>query len=367
LSDLEEETVELSVSLKSVQEACEESLPYRASWINHLTTWIDERRGPAWCYYLALLVVTVGGQLAIAWWGGSFRPEIIGFAAVLTGSSIYYLAMIHYLDRIAVGAFAAFAPATCISEHDAADLCYTLTHLPARPVRRLTLIGIAAALSIIAGVDQGLVATNPTYFGVSLPAQLYWRTALIADQILFWNLIYHTIHQLRIVNVIYTQHVRIDLFNLSPLYKLSRLTMCTAVGTVFIAYLWLATYPWLANDYLVIGSWLIGILAALAGFVLPLLGIHRRLVEEKLRWRAQTGQYLKLCIDNFRKTITDQRLGDVDAMLKMIDGIYREQAILDQIPTWPWQPGTIRGLTTTILAPVALWFVVRLLEHFVTF
>ena len=76
--------------------------------------------------------------------------------------------------------------------------------------------------------------------------------ALIADQILFWNLIYHTVHQLRIVNLIYTRHAKIDLFNLSPLYAFSRLTACTALTTVFIAYLWLATYPWLSNDFVVI-------------------------------------------------------------------------------------------------------------------
>lgn len=359
--------MELSASLGTVQEMREEFLPYRASWINRLTTWIDARPGPACGYYLALLMLLVGTQLLIAWGDGKFRPDKIAFATVLVGSSVYYLAMIHYLDRIAAGAFAAFHPAMCISAQQEADLRYTLTHLPARPVRLLTLVGLACALVMITGIEQGFVRVEPGYFGTSILAQLYWRAALIADQMLFWSLIYHTIHQLRVVNRIYTDHAKIDIFNLSPLYRLSRLTACTAVSTVFIAYLWLATYPWLASDYLVIGSWLIGILAALAGFVLPLLGIHRRLVEEKQRWRAETGHYLKTSIQSFRQTIAEHKLEEVDATLKMIEGVHREQAILDQIPTWPWQPGTVRGLTTTILAPVLLWFIVHLLEGFVRF
>jgi hypothetical protein len=314
-----------------------------------------------------LLILAAGGQLLIAWWDGKYEPSIIAFAAVFSGSSIYYLAMIHYLDRYAVGAFVSFCSTMCISEQQRVDLRYELTHLPARPVRLLSLAGLGCALLMIAGIEQGFVQAELGYFGTSPAAQLYWRAALIADQVLFWNLIYHTIHQLRVINRIYMQHTKIDIFNLSPLYRLSRLSACTAVGILFIAYLWMATYPWLSNDYLVIGSWLIGILAALAGFILPLLGIHRKLVEEKQRWKVQAAQWLKISLNNFHQTIAERKLEEVDAMHKALDGIQREQALLEQIPTWPWAPGTMRGLTTTILAPVILWFIFRVLERMLAF
>ncbi len=349
------------------REAGAARLPYGASWINRLTAWVDARPGPAWCYYLAGLLAAAGLPLAIAAGEGVYRPQMIGFAAVFMGSSVYYLALIHYLDRIAAGAFAEFGPAMGIAEQPATDLNYALTHLPAAPVRLLTLVGLVCALGMIAGTEQGAVAVDSSYFGTSTPAQLYWRAALIADQMLFRNLLYHTVHQLRIVNLIYTQHAKIDIFNLSPLYKLSRLAACTAVGTILIAYLWLATYPWMGEDYLVMGSWLLGILAAGAGFVLPLLGIHRRLVEEKQRWKVEAGQWLKTCLSDFHATIAERKLEEIDAQLKMIEGVQREQALLDQIPTWPWQPGTVRGLTTTILAPVILWCIMRVLEHFLAF
>ena len=136
---------------------------------------------------------------------------------------------------------------------------------------------------------------------------------------------------------------------------------------ISIAYLWVATYPWISSDYLVIGSWLVGIVAALAGFVLPFLGIHRRLVEEKQRWKNEAGQWLKVSFTNFHQTIAEQKLGDVDAMLKIIDGVSKEQAILEQIPTWPWQPSAVRGVTTTIVVPVLLWLMFRYLEHLMLF
>lgn len=359
--------MELPVSIGLVRTHQEEAAPYPSSWINRLTTWIDTLPGPAWCYYVAIITLAVGMQLAIAWWEDSYHPTIIGFAIVFTGSSIYYLAMIYYLDRVATDAFDKFRPTMCVSEQQATDLCYKLTCLPARAVRIVTLVGLACGLMMITGTERGAIYADQSFFGTSVFAQLYWRAALIADQMMFWNLIYHTIHQLRIVSLIYTKHAKIDLFNLSPLYTFSRLTACTAVSTIFIAYLWVATYPWLSNDYLVIGSWLIGILAAMAGFILPLLGIHYRLVEEKQRWKSEAGQWLKVSITNFHQSIAERNLEEVDVHLRVIEGVNREQAILEQIPTWPWQPGTVRGLTTTIVGPVLLWLIVRVLERVVAF
>jgi hypothetical protein len=309
----------------------------------------------------------VGIQLAIAWWEKGYQHSIIGFAAVLTGSSVYYLATIHYLDKVAADAVDKFCPSMFVSEPQDAKVSYRLTHLPARTVRILTLVGIALAMLMIAGIQQGYVHTDQHYFGTSMAAQLYWRAALIADQILFWNLIYHNIHQLRIVNLIYARYTRIDLFNLTPLYSFSRLSAYTALSTILIAYLWLATFPWLSNDYLVIGSWLIGILAAMAGFILPLLGIHSRLVAEKQRWKVDVGQSLKVSITNFQQSIADRNHEEVELLLKVIEGIKQQQAILDQIPTWPWQPGTVRGLTTTVLVPIFLWVALRVLERIIVF
>jgi hypothetical protein len=359
--------MELPASMGMVGARREEKLPYPPSWIDRLATWVDDLPGQAWCYYLAIAILLVGGQLAIAAWEDSYRHSKIWFSIVFTGSSVYYLAMTHYLDRVAAHAVARFRPFICATEQQAAALSYELTHLPASMVRLLTLAGITCALAMIAGVEQGFVQVDQRFFGASLLARLYWRAALIADQVLFWNLIYHTIHQLRVVNRIYTTHAKIDLFNLSPLYSFSRLAAHTAVSMIFIAYLWLATYPWLSNDVLVIGSWLIGILAAATGFFLPLLGIHRRLVEEKRRWQAEAGQWLKTSITNFHQATAKHNLEEVDLLLRVIEGINREQAILERIPTWPWPPGTVRTLTTTVLVPVFLWFIVRLLERVVLF
>jgi hypothetical protein len=275
--------------------------------------------------------------------------------------------MIHYLDKMAADAVVKFCPSMCLAEQQGVDLIYNFTHLPARIVRLVTLVGIALAMLIIIGVEQGVVQADLGYFGTSKAAQLWWRIVLIIDQIFFWNMIYHTIHQLRMVNLVYDKYAKVDLFNLSPLYTFSRLTVYTAVSTIVIAYGWVATFPWLSTDFLVIGSWLIGIAAAMAGFILPLLGIHSRLVEEKQRWQVDAGQSLKVSMTTLHQSIAERKLEEVELLVKAMEGVHRQQAILEQIPTWPWQPGTVRGVTTTVLVPIFLWVVLRVLERLLLF
>src|SRR5690606_39145965 len=153
-------------------------------------------------------------------------------------------------------------------------------------------------------------------------------------------LIYHTIHQLRVVSLIYREHTKIDLFNLSPLYTFARHSARTAVGMIFITYLWVTSFPWLSGDVLVIGSWLLGNLTAVAGFLLPLVGIHRRLVEEKQQLKAEAGQWLKTSIAALHHCLAEHKYEQADPLVKAMEGIAKEQEILDRIPTWPWQPST---------------------------
>jgi hypothetical protein len=56
-------------------------------------------------------------------------------------------------------------------------------------------------------------------------------------------------------------------------------------------------------------------------------------------------------------------LSQMDAINKAIDNAERERQIVDAIPTWPWQPGTLRSAVTAFLLPLILWVVTRVLER----
>jgi hypothetical protein len=41
-----------------------------------------------------------------------------------------------------------------------------------------------------------------------------------------------------------------------------------------------------------------------------------------------------------------------------------EQNVLRRIPTWPWQPGAVRGLLAALFLPVAVWAIQLFLGRF---
>ncbi len=45
----------------------------------------------------------------------------------------------------------------------------------------------------------------------------------------------------------------------------------------------------------------------------------------------------------------------MDDLYKAIASLDLERAILNKIPTWPWEPGSIRGGVVALLIPVFVW------------
>ena len=55
------------------------------------------------------------------------------------------------------------------------------------------------------------------------------------------------------------------------------------------------------------------------------------------------------------------QLDRVDPLNKVLGALEAENGELTRVATWPWTPGTLRGLLGTVLLPIALWLLQRLL------
>ena len=174
---------------------------------------------------------------------------------------------------------------------------------------------------------------------------------------------YHIIRQLRLVNAIYSNHTRINLFDLKPLYAFSKLSASTAVGLVATMYGWLLINPELLTDL----SGLIGAgsftILAVAVFVWPLVGAHRLMETEKERMLHDIDLQFGAVFAMF-----NQRLREGDyAATEMLNGticsleIQRER--VKAIPTWPWRPETARFVLTAVPLPLVLKAIQLLVER----
>jgi hypothetical protein len=334
-------------------------LPYPRSWIDHLTRAVDQLPIPAWASYGLLLVGIVLLTSAVNWIGGqspagTFDPAQSGYAVY----SVYMLALIHYLNRIAGSKIEAFRPALDLDAVEYERLRNELTTLPPRQSMLAGLGGIALVAFLYAseGPDAGLGRVSPVVLiGNFIIEGLTF--ALLAV------LIYHTIRQLRLVSRIHARASRIDLFERAPLHAFSQLTARTGIGLVV-----LTAYSYVIDPTITafgIGLTLLVVLIAAAAFVLPLQGMHRRIEAEKERLQLEADRRLKATFAQLHRSVDGRDLSVADGLNKTLESLQLERDALARIPTWPWEPTTLRGFVSALLVPIVLWFIIRVLERFV--
>jgi hypothetical protein len=104
---------------------------------------------------------------------------------------------------------------------------------------------------------------------------------------------------------------------------------------------------------------------AAAAFVLPLRGMHQRLVVEKERLQLGADKRFKATLADLHRSVDERDLSVADGLNKTLTSLQLERDALARIPTWPWQPATLRAFVSVLLVPVVIWLIIRLLERFV--
>ena len=358
--------------------------PYYPSWVDRFTAFVDRLPGPPWAFYLGLGLTLLVVSVAAQWTAGTYSFEVVS-RSHLIGAFLtpYALGMMHYLDRVAVTAIKSFRPALRGGEAVFQRLAYIFTTLPPRLAFSagllITLGGLALALgaayflpvssslSPVEGGRDALSTLNRGFvalFAVGPSPAAYGVTAALL--VLNWwtggALVLHTVRRLFLVARIYRRHTNVDLFRQAPLYALSRLTALTTIGSVLVVY-GIATVPsYMATPFGGVTVALIVILA-FASFTLPLVGIHRALAGEKDRLLEDISDRLRSAGDELHLRIDRKAYKGMDDLHKAMAGLEIERNMIGAMPTWPWQPDTLRTLLIALLLPVAVWVVQALLQR----
>jgi hypothetical protein len=349
--------------------------PYPPSWFDRLTAWVDRLPGPPWAFYLILGIgVSVAGSI-IQWIEGAYPAGTFNALHVWTlGNFAYVLALMHYLDRSAASAITTFRPILAPAQpagHPSVEdeatfdiLSYQLTTLP--PRQTLVATVPLAAFAIVTYILQTSSGVVPSYLAGTAGTMISTVSVLlllIIQNAVSGVLAYHTIHQLVLISRIYTQQARINIYQLQPLYALSIPGAFTAIGIILYVYIWFATATSMSQAVGPVEIALIVLFAAIAGatFALPLLGAHRRLVAEKNRRLAEVDFHFEAAAERVHRELVGSRLSQIDTLNKAMASLELERAVLRRIPTWPWEPGPVRGLVAALLLPIAVWLLQLLL------
>lgn len=334
-----------------------QSPPYRASWLDRLNAWVEGLPFPALLFYLVLYVLFSIIPAAARWaFGvspfGKFQNE---FTYQLFTLEAFYFNYLSY--GLARTALRRFRPLLDISNNQYGRLEYEFIFLPAKVVNILT--GILVLSSIYLGYIFGGPLPHTFTIGNLVAGFLGFVVGMMAAFVL----IYRMVHQMRWVNRAYALIKRIDLYNLGPIYALSAFT--ATMSLIFLLILYSNLFPAILNPSLVQSTstevgfyfWGSGVVSviALAGFVLPLLGINRRLVDAKASLMRQSGEEVRAAFERLTKEQKSKQLKNILNTRQLVDAVVRKREYIQNIPTWPWQPATVRSMGLGVALPVLIW------------
>jgi hypothetical protein len=269
------------------------------------------------------------------------------------------LAIMTYLDDVALQALRDFQPLLGKHEEQIPRLEVELTTLPSRPVlvSGLFWAGIFAVLMVV-----GLPVVVREYSYGPLAIASAWVFGLLSF-LIGSAVYYHTIRQLRLVSRILGLVERVNLFQLDPVYAFARLTARTGVAWVFIVVVTLVVFPLGLINITVIALYGVQVLFALGAFVLPLWNVHQRLVAEKRRLMAGVNRRVESAIERLHHALDSDDLARVKEIDTALAGLRTERSLLADIPTWPWSVATFSGFVSALVLPIALFLIQLVLKE----
>ena len=359
---------DVAVSGALAERTVDTSRPYAPSFADRITDWVRRLPMPSWLFYTVLALGLFLLYAVIKWTDGSYPFGKVTWAMILqVGTFPYALAMLHYLDNSAEEALRGFRPAMDIDDRQFAELEYRFTTLPARPTLIAAIIGALYGASFLVIASPEEIAQFK--FFTSLPATIFEVAQLALGYAAGAIFLYHSIRQLRMVSRTYANHARVDLFNLRPMHSLSRLAARTAIGMAIPTYTWGFVNVSPESGAIDITATSIFELVTVSViivvmFVWPLVGARRLLRQAKAAALTEAQQQFKATVAELHRRRENGEFEGMGGINEALDGLMKEQSVLDKVSTWPWQGETIRGLATAILLPIVVWAITRLLERF---
>lgn len=335
--------------------------PYKPSWIDDFNNWVKKLSIPAWIFYVVFGFVLIVVQMLFLWLeddlGQVELVPVIIFNGLFTP---FLLGLIYLLDNQSITALNSMKPVLDLTDSVFDQYEYKLSNMPfARPL-------IAGLTVLVIVILMERLWTVPVRYAALERLPVFAFVFHVTDKssaFLFGVFIYHTIRQLRLVNTINSNHIRINLFNLGPLQAFSRLTASTAVGLVVGVYGWMLINPELLTDPGIFGFAVIITILAVSVFVWPLYGVHRRMEVAKEKELHEIDLRFEAILSKFNQRFREENYANIETLNGTISSLEIQHRRVKAISTWPWRTETARFALTAIALPLGLAIIQFLIEQ----
>lgn len=343
-----------------------EAQPYPPSFVDGLMLWIERLPGSAWVFYLLVTAVIAALGHGLDWLDGTIPPGTFN-ADELTNDfiTIYALAALHLLNATARRSLEDFRPALGKLEAQYEKLRYELTTFSPRFAAITTGIGLLLAVLVIAESAGKWIITDDS----SLVTNAFNVLQITLTIVSFVGLASQMIRQVRLIAYIHRSATNVNLYESDSHHAFSRLTVRAALALALPTYFFLFTYYWQDGRIVITSAldtsmFLFAILVSVAVFILPLLGMRRRLVEEKNRLMVESDHSFEAAARMLHERVDGKNLEKMDDLNKTLASLILERDTLKKISTMPWEAETMRGFLSSVGLPILLWFVTTYLGRF---
>lgn len=332
----------------------------RPATVSRFLAWADGLPMHGWWVYPLLAVALLAESHAVLWASGAVP---VGTIQPLFASAVFYgpfvLAALAYINRSSERALAAFWPATGWPDSSRAAWAEAFRTSP----RGYGWLALAFGLAVAIGA---YVSAPGTAVGNVVASPVVLLAAYLPSSILGYSLVVvaiaHTFRQLRLVARIHREATRIDPFDRVPLYAFSYLTFRTGLLYVISGYYSVTVQGQLQAE----NPFVIAVLAAAFGvgiacFVLPLWGIHDRLIREKEALLLEVEGRIGRLADEMYRRIDAGQFDGTKVVGESLGGVTALRDRIVRLPTWPWPPNLLRGFLSTLLIPVVVYIASRVI------
>lgn len=327
--------------------------PYPPSWFDRLADWVERLPIPWWLFYVLLAILLSGAVAVGLWLSGVYAA--VGFHPMqvwLPTLGAYLLGLTHALDRTASSSMMRFRPAFRGNDDEFSVAVYRMTTLPARETViftiALTLLTLPLGRYEMSMVQTGGLERVPGMF----------LAILVLLYLISYPFFYHIWHQLREIDRLHRDWAMVNLTNVRPMYALSRVTALTALGIVLNNYGWYLAQPGAdPRNPVTIGEGIFNLIIVLIVFIWPLWSAHRLLSEAKEQSIVRVAGRKETARRQLHEALDAGQFDRVDPLNKVLGALEVENTELGKVATWPWAPGTLRGILGAVLLPVVLWLI----------
>jgi len=328
------------------------------AWNDQILEAMERWRWPLPVTFVVLGVVAILGLHAVEWLLADLSMgEIDPFIISLPFYPLGILALIAIQNRVSLSALERFRPATDMDDAAYGELAHELTHQPAFSA---AIAGLA--LGALGAMIEVTKVTAAERFELYPAAFVIYIIASFAFYAFAGPWIVRTFRLLRRVHRLHQGASHIDLLHPEPVHAFSSVTATVGVSFIAITTLSITTDP--ATHQTTGGMILtVALLAiAVACFVLPLWGMHRRLRAERARLGGELAARVEATIDRLYAHVDEDRPGGAELRDRMM-ALMATRDLYARLSTWPWQPETPRWLFSALLVPLVIWGATRLLER----